>query len=130
MSNDTWSPVVVLSLWIVDPAPLSVMLASSVTMVTLSGSSRIEPASTVKAPPVRVLPERLVKIVGSIVTVSPLETARVPELVNVGVSIVNAPPLEAPVIVPLFVRDFPKKVSWLLVPDCVMAPWLTMPSRA
>ena len=56
----------------------------------------------------------LLKLVASMVTASPFEMARVPELVNVVGSIVSAPPLEAAVIVPLLVKELP--VMWRVPP--------------
>ena len=64
----------------------------------------------------------LLKLLASIVTASPLEMARVPELVNVVGSIVSAPPLEAAVIVPLLVKELP--IMWRVLPLTV---WLIFP---
>ena len=99
------TPVPVLVVSIVDPAPLKMMSASSVVIVSSPSTSSVEPASASYVPPVSVCAGRLVKVVDSIVTVSPSETSRVPQLVNVVVSMISAPPLEAAVIVPLLVRD-------------------------
>ena len=69
-----------------------------------------------------VIDPALLKFAASMVTASPLETARVPELVNVVGAIVSAPPLEAAVIVPLLVKELPLMTRSLPVPDCLMAP--------
>ena len=58
----------------------------------------------------------VVKVVGSMVTVSPLATSIAPLLVNVVGSIVSEPSLEAPVIVPLLVRELPLIWKEPLVP--------------
>ena len=64
----------------------------------------------------------LVKLVGSIVTVSPLEISIAPLLVNVVGSINSVPPLEAAVIVPLLMKELPPIVSALS-----LAVWLIFP---
>ena len=58
----------------------------------------------------------VVKVVGSMVTVSPLATSIAPLLVKVVGSIVSEPSLEAPVIVPLLVRELPLIWKEPLVP--------------
>ncbi len=80
------------------------MSASSVVIVSSPSISSVEPASTSYVPPMSVCAGRLVKVVASIITVSPSETSRIPELVNVVVSMISAPPLEAAVIAPVLVR--------------------------
>ena len=62
------------------------------------------------------------KLVGSIVTVSPLEISIAPLLVNVVVSIVSAPPLEPAVIVPLLVKELPVTVRVLSFPVWSIVP--------
>ena len=60
-----------------------------------------------EAPLARVIEPVLLKLAGSMVTASPFGDGEIPELVNVVVSIVSAPPLEAAVIVPLLVKELP-----------------------
>ena len=65
----------------------------------------------------------------AMVTASPFEIAKIPELMKLVGSIVSAPPLEAAVIVPLLVKEF--STIWRVPPLAVwlMFPWLTtMPS--
>ena len=65
---------------------------------------------------------RVFAAVESIVTVSPLEISIAPLLVNVVVSIVSMPPLEAAVIVPSLVKELPTMTRapplavWLIFP--------------
>ena len=60
---------------------------------------------TSEAPLARVIEPVLLKLLASMVTASPFEMARVPELVNVVLSMLSSPLLEAAVIVPLLVRE-------------------------
>lgn len=79
----TWVALIVLKLSIAELLPLSVMLAASIRMAAWLGSCSVPPASASKLPPVRVLPDRLVKVVGSMTRVEPFPTESEPLLVKV-----------------------------------------------
>ena len=85
-------------------------------LVTFPNSASVKVVSKTSEPPLaRVIEPVLLKLVPPtrllgipMVTASPLETASVPELVNVVPMIVSAPPLEEAVIVPLLVKAPPE----------------------
>ena len=80
-------------------------------LVTFPNSASVKVVSkTSEAPLARVIEPVLLKV-ASMVTASPFEMARVPELVSVALSMISAPMLEAAVIVPLLVRE-PLPLIW------------------
>ncbi len=97
-------------LWMDEPAPLRMTVASSVAMLTFWLSSMFEAPSTSRLPPVRVVPERLVSVPGWRRTFSPPPTMMAPLLVKFAGLITKPwlPPKAISIVPSLMMRSLAK----------------------